>query len=183
MAEVFKIEVEGDISAFYVFDVTGKISIPSNPNGWGLPNKQTSDVLTAEFQAWAPRQDPNVDLPLTFDIHPYLPNDEKKGREVLATDLGLQDIESGVWNFKVVLTTATETIEADYQCYFDEKILCCIAKGKIKIEPCTLDSKCTQKTMELEVLADNAKWNFCNGDIDTANDLAKYIQLQCECCI
>lgn len=183
MAEVFKIEVEGDISAFYVFDVTGKFNAANNLTGWGLPNKQLSDVLTAEFQAWAPRQDPSVDLPLTFDVHPYLPNDENKGREVLAVDLGLVDIESGVWNFKVVLTTASETIEAEYQCYFDDKILCCIAKGKVKIEPCTLDSKCTQKTMELEVLADNAKWNFCNGDIDTANDLAKYIQLQCECCI
>lgn len=183
MAEVFKIKVEGDISAFYVFDVTGKYSTASKPNGWGLPNKQTTDVLTAVFSAWAPRLDPSVDLPVTFDVYPYLPNDENKGREVLALDLGLADIESGVWNFKVTLTTATETIEAEYQCYFDEKIRCCIAKGKLKIEPCTLDSHCTQKAMELEVLADNAAWNFCNGDIDTANNLAKYIQLQCECCI
>ncbi len=183
MAELFKIKVEGDKSAFYVFDETGKISIPSNPTGWGLPNTQISDVLTAQFQAWAPRKDPSVDAPLTFDVHPYLPNDVNEGREVLAVDLGITDIESGVWNFKVVLTTATSTIEAIYQCYFDDKIKCCIAQSKLKIEPCTLDSKCTRKAMELEVLADNASWAFCAGDNDTANDLAKYIQLQCECCI
>lgn len=183
MAEVFKIEVEGDSSAFYVFDVTGKYSTTTNPTGWGLPNKETSEVLTAVFSAWCPTQDPLVDPPYTFDVYPYLPNDEKKGREVLAIDLGLTDIESGVWNFKVELTTATETIEATYQCYFDEKVRCCIEKGKLKIEPCTLDSKCTKKAMELEVLADNAQWAYCAGDIETANKTAKYIQLQCDCCI
>lgn len=182
MAEVFKIKVEGDISAFYVFDETGKFNASNNLTGWGLPNKQTSDVLTAEFQAWAPTLDPSVDSPLTFNVYPYIPNDEKKGREVLASDLGIVDIESGVWNFKVILTTATGTIEADYQCYYDAKILCCISKKKVKIEPCTLDSKETKKTMELEVLAENAAWSYCNGDVDTANDLAKYIQLQCDCC-
>jgi hypothetical protein len=182
MAEVFKIEVEGDISAFYVFDTTGKFNASNNLTGWGLPNLQTSDVLTAQFQAWAPRLDPAVDLPVTFDVHPYLPNDENKGREVLATDLGLADIESGVWNFKVLLTTATGVIEAIYQCYYDAKILCCIAKKKLKIEPCTLEDESTKKTMELEVLAENAAWSYCNGDIDAANDLAKYIQLQCDCC-
>ena len=183
MAEVFKIKVEGDMSAFYVFDETGKYSTVANPEGWGLPNKQTSDILTAVFAAWAPGLDPNVDAPLTFDLYPYLPNDENKGREVLATDLGLTDIESGVWNFKVALTTNKETIVAEYSCYFDEKIRCCISKGKLKIEPCTLDNHCTNKAMELEVLADNAAWAHCSGDDNTANDLARYIQLQCECCI
>lgn len=184
MAEVFKIKVEGDASAFYVFDETGKYSTASNPEGWGLPNRQLSDIEAAVFQAWAPRLDPAVDTPVTFDLYPYIPNDLGEGREVMATDLGLADIESGVWNFKVLLTTtAQETIEAEFQCYFDDKIRCCVAKGKTKIEPCTLDSKCTKKAMELEVLMDNAQWAYCAGDIDTANDLAKYIDLQCNCCL
>lgn len=184
MAEVFKIEVEADASAFYVFDITGKFSASSNLTGWGLPNRQISDILTAVFSAWAPTQDPNVDIPITFDVFPYIPNDQGQGREVTAIDLGIADIESGVWNFEVELTTLLgETIKATFQCYYDSKIRCCIAKEKIKIEPCTLNDKCTQKTMELEVLADNAAWAFCCGDIDTANKTAKYVQLQCDCCL
>ena len=39
------------------------------------------------------------------------------------------------------------------------------------------------ETIRLEVLADNAAWAFCAGDIDKANKISKDVQLKCDCCV
>ena len=184
MAVEATINVEGDVNALYIFDNTGKYSNPSNLTGWGIPNLELSDIQTSVLSIWQPNLDPATDLSIDIDVFPYIPNDEGKGFEILASDMGLEDIESGVWNFKLISTPLVgDAVETEFVAYTDGKIRCCIATGKIKITPCNIDSDCAKKAVELETLMDNANWAACEGDYVTAQSLATYINLQCECCI
>jgi len=178
MAELLQLSVEADKGAIHVFDKTGKYQKKCNEGGWGDPNLRVTDITKAEISVFPPE----TSEPIVIDVHPTFPNDSEIGFEILAQDLGLDEIKSGIW--KIEYRASNDEVSLAATCYalFDAVVECCIEKRKAGSDPYDASSDENKKTVELETLLDNARWAACEGRIDQAQKIITYIDLQCKCC-
>jgi hypothetical protein len=183
MPEQLQLDIKADQDFIYVFDATGEFKKKQNECGWGSPNLRVTDITKAEITVFIPC----VTEPVVIDVYPSLPNDSCIGFEIAPADLGLQNIPSGVWKFeyRAFLRPGTETEEVFVvTCYqfFTAAIRCCIDSRKPDFDIVNIDSEANKKTIELEAVLEIAEWAACKGDLDSAQEMAKYLTLQCECC-
>ncbi len=177
-----RLKVEGDRGAIYVFDETGKFQNKINEGAWGEPNLRIEDITKAEVSVFLPESEE----PIIIDVHPSLPNDQGIGFEILAKDLGLEEITSGVWKFELRVFhnpgQANEEVFVDvvYK-FFDHVIACCIEERKHKFDALDVSSDDNKKTVELDTLLANARWAACASKLEAAQRIAKFIRLQCDC--
>lgn len=182
MAEELCISVKADKTAIYVFDKTGKYQKKVNEGGYGDPNIRLSDVTRAEIRVFLPESEE----PIVIDVYPSLPSDEGIGFEILAQELGLEEITSGIWKIEywIFYNQGGEELSFCTSCYtfFDTLIACCIDDMKKQSDVSDPSSEANKKIAELETLFDNATWAAAHGDLETAQRIAKHISLQCKCC-
>ena len=180
MAEKIKLSVEADKKAIFVYDATGSYDEKCNPGGYGTPNLEPTDIEEATVEVFPPESETGI----TIDVKVALPNKYGTGFEILAEDLGLPEIISGVWKFVYRLKSVTNNFEQSFSIskYFDEVIACCV--DKMIVNTCTSDlgSEENKKRLELEILLDNARWAACKGDLKGAQTIANHINAQCKCC-
>jgi len=179
MAEIIKLSVEADKKAIYVYDGTSCYDKKCNPGGWGTPNLQRKDIEEATVEVFPPESEVGI----TFDVIAIL-NKDGIGLEILAEELGLTEIPSGVWKFVYRLKSETNSFEQAFSIskYFDEVIACCVSDMIVKFDSSNPISECSKKKIEMEMLLDNARWAACQGDLNTAQTIANHISLQCKCC-
>jgi len=180
MAEVIKLSVEADRKAIFVFDATGTYEKDCNSGGWGAPNLEPTDIEEATVEVFPPESV----IGIIIDVRVALPNKDGVGFEILAEDLGLLEITSGVWKFVYRVKSVTNEFEQAFSIskYFDDVIACCIDSKKKSICYSDLLSDEMKKATELEMLLDNARWAACTGNLVAAQTIANYINLQCKCC-
>ncbi|PHS05090.1 MAG: hypothetical protein COA88_12780 [Kordia sp.] len=184
MAEDLRFNIESDKTTIHIFDTTGKYKKNCNEDGWGTPNFRVTDISKAELEVFPPE----ADTPIIIDLYPSLPNDNGIGFEILAQDLGLDEITSGVWKFTYLTyhcpgEEGEQIISSTCYMLLDDVIECCIENRKTQADVSDVSSPASQKTVELETLLENARWAACKGDRDAAQKIAKYISLQCKCCL
>ena len=180
MAELLQLSVEADKGAIHVFDKTGKYQKKCNEGGWGDPNLRVTDITKAEISVFPPGASEPISV---VDVYPVFPNDSGIGFEILAQDLGLEKIISGIWKFEYRASN-DDGVSLAATCYalFDAVVECCIEKRKAGLDPYDASSDANKKTVELETLLDNARWAACEGLLDQAQKIITYIDLQCKCC-
>lgn len=179
MAEKIKLSVEADKKAIYVYPATGCYDKECNPGGWGNPNLDVKDIEEATVEVFPPESDQGI----VIDVSVALPNTDGTGFEILAEDLGLSEITSGVWKFVYRLSSDTNNFDQQFSIskYFDDVIACCI--DSMMVDACSnLSSEENKKRIEMEMLLDNARWAACKGDLKGAQTIANHINLQCKCC-
>ena len=171
-----------DKTAIYVVDRTGKFKKKQNEGGFGDPNLRLSDVTRAEMSVTLP----DSAEPIIIDVYPSLPNDRGIGFEILAQDLGLEEIPSGVTRleYSIFHNEGGEEIKTCVVCYayFDSVIACCIDDLKKRTDGFDASSEANKKIAELETLFENANWSARHGNLEAAQRIAKLISLQCKCC-
>ena len=180
MAEIIKLSVEADSKAIFVYDATGEHDADCNSGGWGNPNLEPEDIQEATVEVFPPESATGI----IIDVRCALPNKNGVGFEILAEDLGLAEITSGVWNFVYRVKSVTNEFEQQFSVakYFDNVIACCIDTKKKSVSYSDLLSDEVKKLVELETLLDNARWAACKGDLYGAQTIANYISNQCKCC-
>jgi len=183
MPEQLELDIVAGKSSIYVFDNTGKYKVKKNECGWGSPNFRVSDISRAEVTFYIPC----VDDPVVIDVYPSMPNDQCIGFEVLAEDLGLEEITSGLWKveYRAYYTPSDapeQTLSASVCKLLDDVVRCCIDSRKKNINVYDVSSEENKKTLELDHLLETARWAACKGDIDGAQKIMKYLNLQCDCC-
>ena len=183
MAEKLQLKVEEVKGAIHVFDRTGKYQKKCNEGGWGHPNLKVSDISKAEITVFPPESSE----PIVIDVYPSLPNEKGIGFEILAEELGLKEIVSGVWKFEYKVTHAPDQEGEIVICVYNYELLCgviscCIddRKSSLACDPSSEDSK---KTTLMSSLLSSAKFLMCKGDMDEAQKIIKHLTLQCKCCL
>lgn len=184
MSEQIQFSAEEGKNEIYVFDQTGKYDKKCNPGGWGAPNLGLEDISKVELKVWIPESDE----PIIVDVSEAFPNDSGIGFEILPEDLGLESIPSGIWKFEYSAYYHSgeddeEVFSTTCYFFFDEAISCCVEKLGKSVDVSDTTSKKAKKFSELSTLLKNAKWAACCGDRVTAQSIAKYISLQCDCCL
>jgi len=76
---------------------------------------------------------PESSEPIVIDVYPYIPNITGLGVEILAEELGLEEITSGVWKFELSVWSSPGLegeIHISETCYIllDGVVSCCIEK-------------------------------------------------------
>lgn len=180
MAEEIKLSVEADKKAIFVYDATGTYDKECNSGGWGCPNLEAADIEEATIEVFPPESE----IGILIDVRFALPNKNGVGLEILAEELGLSEITSGVWKFVYRVKSVSNEFEQAFSIskYFDDVIACCIDKGIVNTNLLEITSDHNKKRIEMEMLLDNARWAACHGDMVGAQTIANHISLQCKCC-
>lgn len=180
MAEEIKLSVEADKDAIYVYDATGEFDKKCNPGGWGTPNLEPSDIEEATVEVIPPGSETGI----IIDVKVALPNKDGTGLEILASELGLPDIPSGVWRFVYRLKSVVNEFDQQFSIskYFDEINACCVDGLITKFDTSNLLSEENKKIIEQEILFDSARWLACKGNTKAAQTVSTHINLQCNCC-
>jgi len=180
MAEKIKLSVEADKDAIYVYDATGSFDKKCNPGGWGTPNLEPSDIEETTVEVIPPGAESGT----IIDVSAALPNKDGLGFEILASELGLPNIPSGVWRFIYRVKSVVNLFEQQFSIskYFDEAIACCVDDSIGKFDTSNLLSDKNKSITEKEMLLDNARWLACIGNMTAAQTISNHITLQCNCC-
>ncbi len=181
MAEVLRLTFEADKQSIFVYDATGSYDKDCNPGGWGSPNLEPENIEESTIEVFPPESEEGI----TIDVIAAIPNKECIGFEITAEDLGLMEISSGVWKFVRRDVSATNNFDMQISVYkyFDDSISCCVDNKMLKVDIANPTSDSDKKAIELATLLEIARWTACKGDLISAQAQAKYIGLQCECCL
>lgn len=170
--------VEFGSSSLVHYDTTCTFDSTYNEGGYGGPNFIPSAATAARVEITPP----GATSAITVDVFPSLPNDSGDGLEITLTDLGLTEIAVGEWKVKYVVTFVTGDIE-EVECYFlnTEPVECCLSKKAASTDPlCDLDG--FLKLANLERMLESAVANHCKGNYSKAEEIALYVNKQCNCC-
>lgn len=180
MAEEIKLGVEADKNAIYLYDETGVYDVDCNSGGWGSPNLEPSDIEEATVEVFIPKSDSGI----IIDVSDALPNATGLGLEVLAQELGLEFIPSGVWRFVYRLKSTTESFEqaVSISKYFDENTACCVDSMLGKFDTLNPVSENNKSIVETEILFDSARWLACKGKTSGAQKVITHVDNKCKCC-
>ena len=183
MALQLKISVKEDKDCIVVQECTGKYS-GTNKRGYNIPNVTVANVTAAQLEIYRPEQT----TPQIINVFPDYPTDDTElGYEVLAAALGVSKIESGVWKIGYRVS-GVDKDGKPFEKYTESKEVflktaqCCVDKAKASAASDWTNKDKKKAASELEALMTDAEWAKCCGKFNAAQDILKYINLQCECC-
>lgn len=169
-------------NSFIVTDCTGEYS-HDNPGGFGQPNNIDVDSIeTSTLEIKTPKGEL-----VTLELNPGdFPNEEGIGYEILPKMLSMQEIESGEYNIKLLITGTDKkgvgfTKTAVHKSFFTKSVTCCVDK---LISP-HIGTENKEKQKEMQEL--NNLINSMNASIECENfnDAVKIIDSlkeKCSCC-
>jgi len=179
MALELKLKVDSDKTSIFIFDASGIFDANDNPGGYGAPNPEIADFDTAIVEIFIP----GATVGITIDVFPTLPNITDTGFGILATDLGLDVIMSGI--YKIIYTVHDANTDTNYSvtCYvlLTADIECILDLEVSKIEACNLDEPNTIKVLNLNEVLMVAKDAACCGNKDRAQELINFLYNQLRC--
>ncbi len=109
---------------FTITDTTGLYNDPDNLTGYGIPNTitQPSGFDTYVLKVWYPESDLEGDPDYSVDLltlpYPTPDADFHFSWTISASDMNLDVLQSGVWNFTLLGTAGVDTYRADVRCIF-----------------------------------------------------------------
>lgn len=187
MALELKINVTANSSRVTFCETTCSYDASTNPTGWGTPNPETADAVSATLYVTQPSSDVVTD---TFDLSTYFPDSAGlciayEANEFQDTE-GSTSIVDGIWTFEyeVVVTEGEEEVPYTTTCkfLFDHGIRCCIAKRTARIDITSCDPKYIEETYALKMLHEQARNAFCAQQYDKAERIINYLKTVCDCC-
>lgn len=119
-----KISITSDCEKIIVSDITRSYDANTNPGGWGAPNPVRASVTSITLQVFKPGTTDSGTPSSTHDLLTDAPPVDVNGDynyELLAADLNVATITSGVWRFRVVIDDGgTEYIVNEYGILYAE---------------------------------------------------------------
>lgn len=185
MANEIKIDVSSDCQSAIIYDQSGAFSECCNDTGWGEPNLKITDIS----ESYLLIKGPTMSSAKKIDTTGIFPSDNGLGFEVLAEDLGLQKLESGVYTVELVCLyqpndpDLSETFQTKCYFLFSECLKCCIENKMAKVDITDVDSKETQMAIKMRDLYINMVWAAKHGKYKDADKIAEYLRNLCDCCL
>jgi hypothetical protein len=184
MANEIKIKTSSDCQSVIVYETSGEYSECCNETGWGEPNLKTTDIS----ESYLLIKGPTMSEAKKIDTTGIFPSATELGFELLAEDLGIQKIDSGVYTVELVClyqpgTEDAETIQTKCYFLFSECLKCCIENKMAKVNLLEVDSKETQMAVRMRDLYTNMVWAAEHGKYNDANVIAEYLRNLCDCCL
>lgn len=181
-SEQLKISAEADKESIFLYEETGKYS--ECQTGWGSPNLKTTDITVAYVLI----KGPGMTEPVNINLYPNFPNDTHTGFEILAGDLGLKKITSGIWEIEYnaeYLPPNGENEHLQVKCtfFFDELAKCCVESALKSADLTDSESERTKNAIRISKLYQNATWAAENGQIKQAGKIIDQVTLLCDCCL
>ena len=169
-------------NSFIVTDCTGKYS-NSNQYGFGIPNNITIDSIeTSTLEIITPKKDV-----FTIEIQPGdFPNEEGIGYEVIPQMLSMQEIESGEYNIKLLITGTDKkgvsfTKTAVHKSFFTNSVSCCVDK-MISKNIGTENKEKKKEMYELNNLINSMNDSICCEKFYNATKIVDLLKEKCSCC-
>ena len=182
-----KISAKETKKAIVITECTGKYS-GDNKGGWGLPNPDITQVTKAQFEIYRSE----ATTPQIISVFPDFPsNDTDVAYEVLISQLGLKSVTSGTWKIGYRVSGIDQN-GLPYEKYTETKEVffkdaeCCVDKlvastANVPVNVFMKDEK-KKSAVELAALLEDAKRAAKCGTFDVAQNILKFINLQCGCC-
>jgi hypothetical protein len=180
MSLQLKISAIEENKSFVVTDCTGKYS-SSNQGGFGAPNIQTSDIETSILFITTPDK-----TEFQINVYPDFPNKDGIAYEILPYMLNMQEIESGEYNLKLVITGTDKkgvkfTKTAYHTQFMTKTVSCCIDKI-ISKNIGTTDKLKKQEMIELNDLLKSLEYSIDCGRMNRATKIVDLLKETCSCC-
>jgi len=171
-------------SSFLINDCTGTYAF-DNKCGFGIPNLRIEDIIESNLEIQPPSS--ASEYPISINVYPDFPNKEGDSYEVLPYMVGMQEIESGEWKFKLVVVFNKGGVKTTKTAYltkvFVKTVECCIDKltsGKLKVNAINDDKQ--KLILELSNLLEDVNYQIECGLNETANKNIEYLKSHCQCC-
>ena len=172
-----RFNVEFGKSSFVVYDTTCKYDSCGNEGGYGTPNESLNQATSASVKITIP----GVDLPVTIDLFPYLPDSNGTGYEIFYDDLDISEIPPGEWKMEYTVGFSTGTSYTKETWFLNTcPIDCCLAERVKKID-INCGGEYDAETFRLINLLEGAKTNHKFCDYDKAHKLALDVYNRCQC--
>ena len=162
----FKICESSNSSSIYFTDQTGSYDAVDNAAGWGAPNEETTDVITATLILKSPSGVlyPSVDMnALGF------PRTNTTAKNIKATDIdsGLSLFEDGFWTVTYTVTTLTGTYTQTQSFFFysQSKKEVCSLISKMHIDDCSCSSEEVTQALQMNAYLTAIGYSVSLGDI------------------
>ena len=167
MALVPKINfcLKNTCSVISISDVTGIYHVSNNPTGWGSPNAQGADVLTATITITNPDGIEQI-----VDVSSQIP-DPVTG-DFTFEDITLSDYKDGVTSLNYTIITSTDTYRA-----YAETLLICNTRACVEKMWATVACKSCAGNCDLSSLIDDA--NLAEGLLNGLNSSASCCNKDC----
>jgi hypothetical protein len=165
-----------------IIDNTGLYDVVGNPTGYGLPNEERSDIISATFRITKP--DNTFVEYSTTDNTITLANLQNAATQfVFIKEVDVTGYVDGAYTFKYTVTTATQTYEYEDTMYYLEGALACFM-GKLSdyvnsADCCDKDSlTIMQHWLDIKGLQLNA----ASGNIVNADFILDRLKRRCNGC-
>lgn len=168
-------------NSFITTDCTGKYSI-KNPNGFGIPNIRIKDIETSTLEITTPKK-----AVVSITIPPGdFPNEQGIGYEILPYMISMDEIESGEYNLKLVITGTDKegkkfTKTAVNKVVFTRTVSCCVDK-MISRNIGTENPEKKKEMFELNNLINSMNESIRCENYSTATKVIDYLKEKCSCC-
>jgi hypothetical protein len=176
-----------DCSAFNLYEETGVYAV-DNTGGYGTPNPDTTDALTAVIDISQRNEDGSYTTPVTIDVFPTLPNVSNTPFLVTALAAGYGTaFPDGVYKITYTVTgqvgmtpfTATVTSYFAFTCGID----CCFKKKAAKLANCNcgcgdLEVQLNEIAVQMQIL----EYEKGQNNLDAIQKSIKYITNLCDNC-
>lgn len=191
MAFVGKINLEERVGSFVIEDNSGTWS-PSYPYGFGVPTIIPAWVTSVTAYIKPPGYTSTILKELGAD---FAGNGNQA--QIMPWDLGLEKIESGIWEVKVVWageipannqnpTARPFSYQTTQKCVFTKEVECCVDTmvantQNVPLNDVFRDEK-SRLTSELSTLLQIAlKGTGCSGGVVAKNKIITFIKDHCRC--
>lgn len=170
-----KIQVTEEKSSFIVKDCAS----------YDIKGFTINDIADAYLEIQPPSA--TEKYPFKITTYPDFPNNEGIDFEVLPTEFGMTELESGEWKIKssVVFNTATGgkvTKTALCSVIFIKTVECCIDKRIPELSSGLLTNEKQKFIIELSNLLEGAKRSIRRGLTEEATKTIDYLKANCKCC-
>lgn len=167
--------------SFIVTNCTGKYS-GNNQGGFGIPNIQIDNIETSTIEIKTPKGDV---FSLIIPVGDF-PNEEGIGYEILPYMIGMQEIESGEYNLKLVITGTDKKGKkfnkfAVFKVIFTKSVTCCVDKMLSKnIGTENLEKK--KEMVELNNLINSMHESIRCEKYSISTKIIDLLKERCSCC-
>lgn len=169
-------------NSFIVSNCTGKYSA-NNQGGFGIPNIRVKDIETSTLEITTPKNEVKT---ISIPAGDFPNEDSDLGYEVLPYMISMNEIESGEYKLKLVITGTDKggvkfTKTAVNKVIFTRTVSCCVDK-MISKNIGTENQEKKKEMNELNYLINSMNESIRCNNYSVAKKTIDYLKEKCSCC-
>lgn len=149
-------------------------------SSYGMKGFNVKDITDAFLEIQPPSA--TTKYPFKITTYPDFPNNDNLDYEVLPSDVGAKEIESGEWKLKMTVVFPSGTKVTTCSVVFIKSVECCIDKNTPFLKANAMKDPKQTAILELSNMLEDARAAKEEGLNGEANRIIEYLKEQCKCC-